>query len=487
MIDIINSQQCYTSPTMYWTIQYEYKREEDELYYRFDWKVWLAYSNSLYDWGLALIFYVDGAATQVTVKEENLNEYKWTKSGTTDWIKAAGNATGKTTFYVQLYDTSRKQTKVTSATYNLAGAGKPSELGTISDFNIGGSITIPITKHDDTFEDTLVISYDGTTVKTVSRITNNSKVSFTSAELSKIYGLLANGTSGTFTFTLTTRSDGVVIGTSEQTATGSISDSAPTFKASQISYWDDEPSIVAITGSDQYILQNKSYLIVKIGRATGNKGATITQYDVTVNGVTKSVAQEGSIMFGEVNTSQNTDITVVVTDSRGSTTTVSKEIKIIPYSAPFFIVNLERLNNYENETYLSVDATVSPINGKNTLAITFCKKLDDGSYTAPQTLGNREVYTTSCDNESSHVFRVTVTDIFVSVTKESTLPRGRFPLFIDTDKNAVGVNEFPSNGEALRVARGVACFDDGIVLKSATKSFKITVDDSGELVIEELY
>ena len=192
-------------------------------------------------------------------------------------------------------------------------------------------------------------------------------------------------------------------------------------------------------------------------------------------------------MFGEVNTSQNTDITVVVTDSRGSKTTVSKEIKIIPYSAPFFIVNLERLNNYENETYLSVDATVSPINGKNTLAITFCKKLDDGSYTAPQSLGNREVYTTSCDNEGSHVFSVTVTDIFVSVTKESTLPRGRFPLFIDTDKNAVGVNEFPSNGEALRVARGVACFDDGIVLKSATKSFKITVDDMGILHAEEIY
>lgn len=481
MIDIITAQQCYTSPTAYWTIKYEYKREGADMYYRFNWTVWLAYSTSYYDYAMSLIFYLDGVADWVTVKGVSYNEYQWTKSGTSDWIKVSGKTTGTTSFYVQLYDSTRYFVMSTSGTYNLAVSAAASALGTVANFNVGDSITIPITKYDSTFTDTLVISYGSTTLKTVSGITNNAKVSFTSAELTTIYGLMSTVKSGTFTFTLTTKTGSSTLGSSTKSATGSITNANPTFTAAQVTYADTNTTVVGITGNNQHIVQNKSSLTVYLESASGNKGASISKYDVTVNGVKKTATAKGSIPFGAVNTSQNTSITVVVTDSRGNTTTVSKTVTILAYSTPTYAVTLERLNNYEDETYLTVDASIASVNGKNTLAISYKKKQNGGSYGSATTLSNRTKHTTSCNKDYIYVFSITVSDKFETVTREYILPNGKFPLFIDTEKNAVGVNEFPGNGEALRVAGGVACFDDGIVLKGETKAFNVTIDDSGKL------
>ena len=457
------------------------------MYYRFYWKVWLVSSAGFYDYGLDFKFFLDGVEHSVHVKDETFeHEYKWSKSGTTEWYKVANKTTGTTAFYAQLYDTSRKKVIATTATFKLALAGAASVLGTVKDFVIGDGIPISITKYDSAFTDTLVVSYGGTTVYTLAGAAQGDVVWFSKEQLETIYGLMSKVKSGTFTFTLTTKTGSTTLGSSTKTATGSIKNANPTFTASQVTYADTNDAVVAITENAQQIVQNKSHLTVYLGLATGNKGATVSKYDVTVNGVTKSVTTNGSVEFGAVNTSQNTEIEVVVTDSRGNKTTVTKKVTILAYATPTFTVTLERLNNYEDETYLTVEASISSVNSKNAVTITYKKKQNGGSYGSATTLTNRKTHTTSCDKDYVYIFSVTVSDKFESVTKEFTLPKGKFPLFIDTAKNAVGVNEFPGEGEALRVAGGVACFDDGIVLKSATKSFKITINDSGVLIIEEL-
>lgn len=464
MIDIINSKQIYTSPTTYCTIQYEYKREGADMYYRFYWKVWLTSSAGFYDYGLALKFFLDGVEHSVRVKDETLDhEYQWSKSGTTEWYKVANKTTGTTSFYAQLYDTSRKMVIATTSTFALALAGAASVLGTIKDFNVGDGIQIPITKYDSTFTDTLVVSYGGTTVYTLTGAQQGTVVWFSKEQLSTIYGLMANVKSGTFTFTLTTKTGNTTLGSSTKTATGTITNADPTFTASQVTYADTNDAVVNITGNAQQIVQNKSHLTVYLGLATGINGASISKYEVTVNGVTKSVTTNGSVEFGTVNTSQNTDITVVVTDSRGNKVTVTKKVTVLAYATPTFAVTLERLNNYEDETYLTVEASISSVDSKNAVTITYKKKQNGGSYESDTTLTNRRKHTTSCDKDYVYVFSVTVSDKFESVTRTFTLPKGRFPLFIDTARNAVGINEFPSEGEALRVAGGVACFEGGIV------------------------
>ena len=451
MIDIINSQKCYTSPTTYWTIQYEYKREGADMYYRFYWKVWLHYADGRYDYAVALKFYLDGAEHSVTVKGLTDMVYGWSKSGTTDWYKVTGKTTGSTAFYAKLYDTTRSKTMVTSSTYSLTVSGAASVMGAIPSFNVDNGVTIPITKYDTSFVDTLVISYGGTTIKTVSGITNGTKVTFAN-ELTTIYGLMSTVKSGTFGFALTTTSGTTTIGTSTATATGEITNANPSFTASQVSYADTNTAVTAVTENPLHIVQNKSTVSVTIDTAAvGNKGANITQYALTLNGVTKTMTAKGTVSFGTINSSSNATLSVVVTDSRGNTTAVSKTVTILAWSLPVVNATLERLNNYEDETYLTAKASISSVNSKNTVTITYKYKKSGGSYGTPTTISNNTKYTIDCDKNYAYVFSITATDKFGSTTKEFNLGKGIFPLFIDTRKNSVGINCFPVGEQTLEV------------------------------------
>lgn len=489
MVDVISDRNCYTSPTLRWNIQYEHKRIGSDMYYRFYWKLYMVYSNSYYNYGIALKLFLDGVEHSITVKEYDENVYKWTKEGTTEWYKVASKTSGTTSFYAQLFDTDpdRNFVMTTSSTYNLAVSAAPSSLGAVSDFVIGDDIRLSITKYDSAYWDDLAILYGGTTVKIIPGVDGIIDVYFEEEELNTIYELMTNVNSGEFKFMLTTTSEeSGQIGISTQTATGSITNANPIYTASKVTYADTDTTVVGITQNNQNIVQNKSSLTVYLESATGNKGATISKYDVTVNGVTKSVTARGSVPMGMVNTSQDTNITVVVTDSRGNTTTVEKNITILAYATPVLGVSLERLNNYEDETYLTVDVNMASVDGKNAVDITYKKKQSGGSYGSATTLTNGVTHTTSCDKNYAHIFSVTVNDKFETVTQEYVLPKGRFPLFIDTVRNAVGINEFPADGEALRVAGGCAFFEDGIALRSASgKRFLLKVTDNGSLAIEE--
>lgn len=241
----------------------------------------------------------------------------------------------------------------------------------------------------------------------------------------------------------------------------SIVNGNPTFTESQISYADIS-AVKDITGNPLQIVQNQSNLKVTIENATANKEASISKYDITVNGVTKTVTESGTVEFGSVNSSANTTVSVKVTDSRGNTTTASKPIKMLAWSLPVFTASLERLNNYEDETYLTVDASISSVNDKNTIAISYQYKESGGDYGEPVSITNKKKHTILCDKNKAYIFSITVEDLFDSTTAEFALSKGKFPLFIDTQKNAVGINDFPAEGEALRVAEGVAHFIDGV-------------------------
>lgn len=119
-------------------------------------------------------------------------------------------------------DHARFDSSEQSYSQTLTTIPRTSVLGTISNFTLGNSINIPITKYSSSFTDTLTISVGGSTVKTISGITNGYDVTFTSSELSTIYSKLSGSTSGTFTFKLTTKSGSTTIGTSSKTTTGSI-------------------------------------------------------------------------------------------------------------------------------------------------------------------------------------------------------------------------------------------------------------------------
>lgn len=475
MTDLFVKRQWSTSPTAYWTIQYEYQRSGANMQYRFYWKVWLNSSTSWFYDGLQLRLFLNGVQNNITIKGHNGNEYGWSYEGTTGWYTVSNKTSGTVPFYASLYDTNAQTIEDTSSSYSLTVAPAASVLSNISSFDVDNEISIGITKYNASFTDTLVISYGSTAIKTVAGISNGAKVKFTSAELTTIYGLMSTVKSGTFTFVLTTKNGSTTIGTSTKTASGSISNANPTFTAEQVSYADTNSSAVTITGNNQHIVQNKSSLRVAFGAATGNKGARITKYSFALNGVTKTATASGYVDFGTVDSSQNLTLSVVVTDSRGNTTTVTKAITMLAYQPPFVEAVLERLNNYEDTTYLTANAVFSSVNSKNHITITYKYKQSGGNYGEEDEIANKTKYTLTCDKNFAFVFSIKVEDAFNGkIEREFPLPKGKFPLFIDTEKNAVGINEFPAEGEAMRVKGGIANFEDGVKI-------------SGKLLFELVY
>lgn len=458
METLFDSRQWCSSPKANWTIKYEHRRNGSNMEYRFYWNVWLASSGGWYYNAMKLPLYLNGVNVEtIQVKTYNGSEKGWNKSGTTGWYTVSGKTTGTTPFYAQLVDTggyaqANWNVQDTSATFNLSVDPAASVLGSISNFVIGNAISIPITKYSSSFVDNLVIKYGNTTVKSVSNVSNGSSISFTSSELNTIYSLMSTVNSGTFSFTITTYNGSSSVGTSSQSAIGSITNANPSFSSSNLTYRDSNSTTYNVTQNNQYLVQNLSNLIVTISAASGNKGASISRYDATINGVTRTITSAGNIDYGVINSGSNLTLSVKVTDSRGNTTTATKTVQFLPWSLPTGIIYLKRKNNYENESYLKITASYSSINSKNSVTIKYqYKKTSDSNYNSLTTIGNNSQVTLSLNKDYAWDFRITITDRFGTTTYNTVLAKGKFILFVDTKKLSVGVNCFPTNGESLEI------------------------------------
>jgi hypothetical protein len=226
----------------------------------------------------------------------------------------------------------------------------------------------------------------------------------------------------------------------------------PTFTASNITYKDNNSTTTNVTGNNQQLVQNLSKLLVTITSATALKGASISKYDATINNTTKSITSAGDIDFGIINSSSNLTLSVKVTDSRGNTTTATKTVTFLAWSLPSAIISLKRKNNYEDETYLTVNASYSSVNSKNKLTIQYqYKKTTESTYSTATTLSNNTKATMTKDKEAAWDYKIILKDSFGTTTYNLILPKGKFILFVDTKKLSVGINCFPSNNESLEV------------------------------------
>ena len=232
----------------------------------------------------------------------------------------------------------------------------------------------------------------------------------------------------------------------------SIVNGNPTFTASNISYKDNNSTTVAVTGNNQNLVQNLSSLLATISSATAKKYASISKYEATINGVTKTITSAGNIDYGVINSANNLTLSVKVTDSRGNTTTASKTVVFLAWTLPTAIISLKRKNNYEDQSYLTVNGTYSSVDSKNSLSIKYqYKKTTDSSYSSLTSITNGQTKTITLSKDYAWDFRIILTDAFGTTTYNVTLAKGKFIFFVDTKKLSVGVNCFPTNSESLEV------------------------------------
>ena len=171
----------------------------------------------------------------------------------------------------------------------------------------------------------------------------------------------------------------------------------------------------------------------------------------------------GNLDYGVINSGSNLTLTVKVTDSRGNTASATKTVMFLPWSLPTGIITLKRKNNYENETYLKVQASYSSINSKNSVTIKYqYKQTTASTYSTATTISNNSQITLSLTNESAWDFKITITDKFGTTTYNVVLSRGRFIFFVDTKKLSVGINCFPANSESLEI-NGVQVLEYDVV------------------------
>lgn len=471
MTNIFSSKQWSSSPAGYWTIQYEYKRSGADMQYRFYWKVWIG-SASWFNDGLQLQLFVGGVQHNITVKGVTSGK-GWSYDGTTDWYTVKNKTSGTTSFYAKLKDTNTGKIRNTSDTYSLAVSPAGSKLGTIQDFTIESGLTIPITKYNSAFTDTLQIylwdNGEYRLLKTISGITNGTKVTFTEDELYATYSY-NEALYREFRFILTTKSGSTTIGNSQVNGKGYIAQANPSFTASQVTVVDSNESTVAVTGSNAVFVLGKSTPKVTWTPATAQKRAEISNYNLYWKGQNpqsqNSTDGTTGVSFG-LTASGNTTLEVTAKDSRGWSTKVSKGISVIPYSSPTAVITLRRENNYEDTTYFKIDAGFSSIvvGGveKNFVNCKYRYKESGGSYGSWTTIADNVQTTLTLDKNKEFVFEVNVTDAFGTVFSNTyKLAKGKFPLFIDTGMNAVGVNAFPKTGEAFRVEGGKTVLVGGL-------------------------
>ena len=285
----------------------------------------------------------------------------------------------------------------------------------------------------------------------ISKTGSSYTFNFTDAERTALRNSCTTANSRTVTFYVrTTIGSNTYYSTINKTL--SIVNATPTFTSSNLSYKDSNSTTVAVTGNNQHLVQNLSNLLVTISAATAKKGASITKYVATINGVAKTITSAGNIDYGKINSGSNLTLSVKVTDSRGNTATATKTVTFLSWSLPTALISLKRKNNYENETYLKVDGSISSVNSKNTMTIQYqYKKTTETSYSSLATLSDNVQVTMTKDKESAWDFKIIIKDKFGTTTYNTVLPKGRFILFVDTKKLSVGVNCFPTKTESLEV------------------------------------
>lgn len=232
--------------------------------------------------------------------------------------------------------------------------------------------------------------------------------------------------------------------------TMSMSDAAPILGA--VSYKDANATTAALTGDNQVIVQRQSDLQVSFDAATGQKGATITEYSATFAGVTKTASSVGTLDFGKVDVSSDMPLVFSATDSRGLKTSTTLTVKVEPWCEPASTVALARRNNFEPETHITATDWYAALDGKNEVSITAkyrkAGSSDDWSTVA---LANGVESTVTCERDYAYEWEVTTADKLGSTTQSLTLGRGIPTFFIDTAKSSVGVNCFPAPSGVLQL------------------------------------
>lgn len=269
---------------------------------------------------------------------------------------------------------------------------------------------------------------------------------------------IPHGTSGTCHVIVETMNGSTVIGSVTKTFTGTVpTNIVPSISSVTIS----DPSGSVPTSIGQYV-KGKSTLKV-VTDAYGSYGSTISSYRVQVNGLSYS-GQD--VTTGVIDTSGTLSVVVTVTDTRGRTTSLTKNITVHDYHTPiistFDVKRVDAAGNDDDEgEYARVSYTtlIAPVNGKNAGSMVIYYKAsnevnwitavqeDSVAYAISDSFTIRGV---SIDN--TYDIRIDLADSFTESSRSAQLPTAAVVLDFLADGTGLGVGKVAEFQNTLDVA-----------------------------------
>lgn len=232
---------------------------------------------------------------------------------------SAGNASFSATIYGAIYTSSQNVSG--SNSWSLPTIPRVSDLSlNKSSVPVDGSTTVTATatKKSSSFTDTITVTL-GSYSQTV--------VSGTAFTIPKTWINAISGTSATAVVKVTTKSGSTVVGSKQVNLTITVpEDIKPS--VSSITVAEAVSTVTAAFGNR--FVRTLSQLNVSID-ASGVYGSTIKSYATTIESV-NYVGQ--AFNSNALNTSGTVDIKTTVTDSRGRTATLTKNITVVDYFSP---------------------------------------------------------------------------------------------------------------------------------------------------------
>ena len=288
------------------------------------------------------------------------------------------------------------------------------------------------------------------------KVTKKSPYTFTltEAERNALRALAPNSNTLTVRFTVGTYVNGSVANWSYIDRTMTIVNANPTIGA--INYFDTNPITGAITEDTQEIIRNKSAVVFTINNLQSLKGANLASCKMNINGVEQAVSVSGTtvstttLYWGAINSATTLYATLELTDSRGNKATKSIPVYMLDWVPPSAIITAERQNNFYNETDLTVNGSVSGLDGKNTMTIQYqYKKVSDSTYSSLVTIQDEQTVTLNLDNTFQWNIRVIVTDKLDNTPYVIVIDVGIPIVFFDRIMKATGFNCLPTKENAV--------------------------------------
>lgn len=241
-----------------------------------------------------------------------------------------------------------------------------------------------------------------------------------------------------------------MVGYTEMAFTAHVVNSDPTIAG--FSCTDGDLSTFTLTGNPAQIVQSKSIVQVVIDGATAYNHATISSYKVQYGSRTMT-STSYVINFGTL--SENDNLTVTVTDSRGNSVQRSVYITTIPYAAPAVgSATLSRVNNIEAGSVLTcagafahLMVTTAHYSLKYRFKATSTGTWGDYIVISPTMTGDNFTFNANIGNysiNSSYNFEVVASDYYTSTVLPLLLPTAKPVLSIRN--GMVGVNKIPEAG-----------------------------------------